>query len=74
MAKKAQRRRADVTRRVLVRATSAAVRQASQKAMEVSGYIIQAQDGWVVRLDRDGQETRLAPINRVERPAQLILD
>ena len=67
-------RKAYITKRVLERAVGAAMRRASQEAMDTVGYVIKAADGWVVKVDQHGNHTRLSRIQPVNRPAHLILD
>lgn len=67
-------KKAYITKRVLERAIGAAMRRASQEAMATVGYVVKAENGWVVQVDQDGKETRLSKIQSVNRPAQLILD
>lgn len=67
-------KKAYMTKRILERAVGAAMRRASQEAMATVGYVIKAENGWVVQVDQDGKETRLSKIQSVNRPTQLILD
>lgn len=63
-----------VTKRVLVRAASPAVKIASRRAMEVAGYVVKAENGWVVRVDQDGTKSRISKIRNITRPRQIALD
>jgi hypothetical protein len=63
-----------LTRRVLVRAASPAFREAAKEAMRIKGYVIKAENGWVVREDSNGTITRLSPIEPVTRPLTIALD
>jgi hypothetical protein len=64
MAKKGSRKRNYVTKRVFKVAVGAAVRKASREAMNSMGYVVKAEDGWVVREDSDGNKRRIAKINK----------
>jgi hypothetical protein len=63
-----------VTKRVLVRAAGPAVVKASRRAMEVAGYVVKAENGWVVRVEKDGTKSRISKINSIVRPRQIALD
>ncbi|WP_299761229.1 hypothetical protein [uncultured Pontibacter sp.] len=70
----AEKETAYVTKRVLVRAASPAVKRASRRAMEVAGYVVKAENGWVVRVDQDGTKSRITKIRNITRPSQIALD
>ncbi|PSR56273.1 hypothetical protein AHMF7605_23610 [Adhaeribacter arboris] len=63
-----------LTKEVLVRATSPAVRKASQEAMKIKGFVIKAENGWVVREDKNGTITQLLPTEPVNRSRPIALD
>jgi hypothetical protein len=63
-----------VTKRILVRAAGSAVRKASKRAMEVAGYVVKAENGWVVRVDQDGNKSIISKISTITRPQQIALD
>jgi len=58
-----------LTKRVLVSAAKAGVRQAAKDTMEVMGYTIIAEDGWVVRKDLKGNTERIEQIPLSATPA-----
>lgn len=65
-------KKAYLTKRVLERAIGPAIRRASQEAMATVGYMIVAENGWVVKADRDGNRTQLSKIKQSDSP--LVLD
>ena len=72
--RKAKQETAYVTKRVLVRAASPAFRKASSEAMAIKCYVIKAENGWVIREDKDGTKTKISQIEPVKRPAKIVLD
>ncbi|KAA9338850.1 hypothetical protein [Adhaeribacter soli] len=63
-----------LTKRVLLRAAVPAIKKASKAAMEVAGYVIEAKDGWLVRIDKDGHEEKLSRLKTVKRTGKIALD
>lgn len=63
--------KAYLTKRALVRATRKGTRSVASEAMNIKGYIIKAENGWVVKVHHTGQHERLSRLNR---SSQLILD
>lgn len=74
MSRKDNGKTAYVSKRVLVRAASPAIRKAAKEAMRIKGYVIKAENGWVVREDSNGTITRLSRIEPVTRPRTIALD
>lgn len=72
--RKNKQENAYLSKRVLVRAASPAFRKASREAMEIKGYVIKAENGWVVREDKDGKITRISQLEPVKRPSIIVLD
>lgn len=66
--------KAYLTKRALLRATGKATRKISSQAMKLKGYIIQAENGWVVKIDKDGNRERLSQIKGVNTHHQVALD
>jgi hypothetical protein len=62
-----------VTKRILKSAVGAAVRKASNHAMHSMGYVVKAENGWVIREDSNGKKSRLAKINRAHQ-GNVVLD
>ncbi|HTJ52085.1 MAG TPA: hypothetical protein VL443_21635 [Cyclobacteriaceae bacterium] len=56
------KRKVYLTKRALQRATSKAGRTLSTEAMNIKGYVIRAENGWVVRINNDGTKERLKAI------------
>lgn len=53
---------ASLTKRRLIRAIRKATRDLSADAMKVKGYVIKAENGWVVKVNHTGQKKRLSRI------------
>lgn len=51
-----------LTTRTLFRVAKRAVTVASEDAMQRLGYIVKAEDGWVIRENQDGTKERLERI------------
>lgn len=68
---KVNQRRAYLTKRALLRATGKATHSVSLQAMALKGYIIQAENGWIVRIDSNGQKEN---ISRIATNGQVVLD
>ncbi|HEV2480598.1 MAG TPA: hypothetical protein VGS79_13070 [Puia sp.] len=66
MAKKvpsgSSRRKAYLTKRILVSAARSGVRDAAKETMATMGYVIIAEDGWVIRKFADGTREKIEPI------------
>jgi hypothetical protein len=56
-----------LTKRVLKSAISAATRKASSEAMHSMGYVIKAENGWIIREDADGKKIQISKINQAHR-------
>ena len=52
-----------LTKRILVSAAKRGVREAAAETMQIMGYLVIAQDGWVVKKYADGRIERIEPIN-----------
>ncbi|HRH36574.1 MAG TPA: hypothetical protein PKY12_16020 [Catalimonadaceae bacterium] len=50
-----------------------AFRQAAQSAMVVSGFVVVAENDWVVKKFQDGRIERISPIEKINRPKKLVL-
>jgi hypothetical protein len=80
MAKKIQRailankRKAYLTKRTLVRATDKAAIKLTHDAMRVKGYIVIAEGNWVVKIDNTGKRQRLSRISQVNSREKVVLD
>jgi len=63
-----------LTKRILVSVARAAIRKASDSAMDIMGYVVKAENGWVIREDKDGTKTRLEKISKGKKPSKIVLD
>ncbi len=72
--KQAKVGKAYLTKRILVSAARSAIRKASDTAMDVMGYVIKAENGWVIRIDKDGTKKRLSKISQGKKPSKIVLD
>lgn len=72
--KKAASGKAALTKRIVVRAGGNAVRKASARAMALEGFVVKAEEGWIVRHYADGRVERLKRISTVKRPSKIVLD
>lgn len=59
MSKKSSKHIVYVTKRMLAARASKAIEDASEKAMEVAGYLIRVEEGWLVRENEDGTIERI---------------
>jgi len=66
--------KAYMTKRLVVRVASSAVKNASRRAMEVAGYVIKAENGWIVRENIDGSKSRISKITKINHPKEIALD
>lgn len=51
-----------LTKRTLVSKAKAAGKKAEKAAMDTMGYVVVAQDGWIVRKNEDGSIVRIQQI------------
>lgn len=66
-----RRNKAYLTKRVLVRATRKGTRSIASEAMNIKGYVVKAENGWVVKVHHTGQQERLSRLNR---SSEVVLD
>lgn len=62
------------TKRILIRKSAEAFKEASAKAMELLGYIVVAREGWVVKEYQDGTVEKMEKIEANNKNQKLILD
>jgi len=55
-----------LTSRVLARATSKGLKEASDNAREISESLVVAEEGWIVRIHRDGSKEKIKKISKVD--------
>ncbi|MCL6261758.1 hypothetical protein M3O96_21885 [Aquiflexum sp. TKW24L] len=63
-----------ITTRLVENRSKKAFKAGAKKAMKSNGYVIIAQDGWVVKKSADGTIERLEEINQGVVNLQLIFD
>lgn len=73
-AKKIQENKPYLTKRRLVSAAKSGIRKAAAETMEVMGYVLIAEDGWLVKKYADGRTEKISPIERTNINATLVLD
>jgi len=54
-----------LTKRMVVATGKAAGRRAAKNAMEVMGYVVVSEDGWVVKKIKDGRVEKLSKLGYV---------
>ena len=72
--KAAAKKKAYLTKRVLTRATGKATKGISTEAMRLKGYIIQVENGWVIKIGRDGKKEKISRLNRANTSKKVVLD
>ena len=63
-----------ITTRLVKRKAKEAFMEGAQKAMESNGFVIVAEDGWVVRKSKNGTIERIKEIKSDSSGLKLILD
>lgn len=63
-----------LTKRITFSQSNKAIKTAAKDAMELVGYVVVAEDGWVVKKHHDGTVERIKEIDKVEQPEKIILD
>jgi hypothetical protein len=63
-----------LTKRRLVSAAKSGIRKAAAETMEVMGYVIIAENGWLVKKYADGRTEQLSAIERANPNESLTLD
>jgi hypothetical protein len=64
-----------VTKRILVSASSSAIREAAEVAMKIAGYIVKAENGWVIKEYKDGTREKISKLDHKAKPAhRIVLD
>jgi|GEM_PF-2970950 len=63
-----------LTKRLVIRQATAAVKRAANRAMQTAGYVIKVKDGYIVRENADGTYKQIKKIATVNRPAHIVLD
>lgn len=63
-----------LTKRVVIRATKKGMKIASQQTVDVMGYNVIAQDGWVVKKYPDGTIEPIEEIQNANHKGPVVLD
>ncbi|MGV3529820.1 MAG: hypothetical protein ACO1OO_13050 [Flavisolibacter sp.] len=63
-----------LTKRILAKATKAAVKKAAKKTMKVMGYSVVAQNGWIIRKYADGKIERISRIAQPNARGKIAVD
>jgi len=63
-----------LTKRALKRTSRKAITRASKRAMRVAGYVVQVQNGWVVRIYKDNKVERIEQLSPKVKPQEVVLD
>ena len=66
--------KAYLTKRVLTRAIGKATKGISIEAMLLKGYVVQVENGWVIKIYRDGKKEKISPLNRTNTRKKVVLD
>lgn len=70
----AEQKKEYLTKRILYSRINKACKEASEDAMASVGFVVVAEEGWVVRKYPDGRIERIKPIDTVEQPKTIHLD
>lgn len=60
-----------LTKRILVSRSRKAVREAAIETMKIMGYVVIAEDGWIIKKYKDGRVERIEEIVRENIPLTL---
>jgi hypothetical protein len=63
-----------LTKRILESAATAGFKEAARETMEVMGFVVIADNGWIVKKHADGSTERISKIETVNRSAKIVLD
>ena len=63
-----------LTKRVVVRAIKKGMKKVSQETMDIMGYNVVAQDGWVVKKHKDGTIELIEKIKTPDHSGPISLD
>jgi hypothetical protein len=73
MKKRGSKKRAYLTKRILISAARSGIRKAAKETMEIMGFVVIVKDGWVVKKYRDGTIEKLERLESTEN-TKLVLD
>jgi hypothetical protein len=63
-----------ISKRLIERKSNKAFKEAAKKAMEINGYVVIAQDGWIVKKHKNGSIVKLKEIDHGSNQQVLVLD
>ena len=63
-----------LTKRRLVSAAKSGIRKAAAETMDIMGYVVIAEDGWLVKRYADGRTERLSPLENSNPNKKIVLD
>ena len=63
-----------LTKRILKTVSKSSIKKAFDSSMETMGYVVMAEDGFLVRLDANGNKERLSEIKKADRSFEIVLD
>jgi hypothetical protein len=69
-----EKKKAYLTKRVLTRAIGKATKNVSTEAMNLKGYVIQVENGWVIKIGKDGKREKISRLNRAANNKKIVLD
>ena len=58
--------KANLTEKIVLNAATKAIRKASSRAMLTTGFVVKAENGWVVRMDADGTVHQIKKIKTIK--------
>jgi len=70
----AKKRKAYLTKRVLVRATDKASTHLVADAMRIKGFVVKAEGRWIVKIHNTGERERISPIKHNTAHQTVALD
>jgi len=71
---KTKNNKAYVTKRILVRNSTRAIKNASEKAMDIAGSTVIVRDGWIVRKFESGRIEKIEKLESKVNHKELSLD
>jgi hypothetical protein len=63
-----------LTKRTLVRATRKATRNISSEALHQQGFVLVAEKGWLVKINKNGSKERISKLTKDKRSTTIALD
>jgi len=72
--KKPAAKKAYLTKRILVSASTRAVKKAAAETLKIKGYLLVAENDWLVKKYADGREEKISRLEKAHWPAKLNLD